>query len=155
MRLSRDVEVNSALYSFLLNKTQELRVVKAGTIGNVRIVDYAMPPLEPVKPRKKIIALASLAIGLILGVVMAAIRKLLRGGIKDPDQIEKQFEIPIYATIPHSKQQNKISKKFWKKQPDSTAKLLAASAPDDPSVESLRSLRTALHFGMLETKIIF
>ena len=42
LRLVRDVEVNTVLYTSLLNTAQELRVVKAGTVGNVRVVDYAV-----------------------------------------------------------------------------------------------------------------
>jgi tyrosine-protein kinase Etk/Wzc len=44
LRLIRDVEVNTALYTSLLDTAQELRVVKAGTIGNVRVIDYAVTP---------------------------------------------------------------------------------------------------------------
>ena len=44
LRLTRDVQVNTELYTTLLNNTQTLRVSKAGTVGNVRIIDYAILP---------------------------------------------------------------------------------------------------------------
>ena len=52
LRLVRDTEVNTVLYTSLLNTSQELRVVRAGTVGNVRVVDYAMTPYKIVKPQK-------------------------------------------------------------------------------------------------------
>ena len=45
LRLRRDVEVNTTLYSSLIKSLQELRMAKAGTVGNARIVDYAWPPI--------------------------------------------------------------------------------------------------------------
>ena len=149
LRLSRDVEVNSALYSFLLNKTQELRVVKAGTIGNVRIVDYSSVPIRPVKPRKLQIGLISLISGLFLGIAIVFLRRSLNDTVEDPKLLETQLSLPIYATVPHSKLQEKINKDPKKNK---ISHLLAVSNPSDLAVESLRSLRTALHFGMLESR---
>ncbi|MFX3799859.1 GNVR domain-containing protein, partial [Streptococcus suis] len=39
LRMTRDVEVNQQIYIQLLNKVQELNIIKAGTVGNVRILD--------------------------------------------------------------------------------------------------------------------
>src|SRR6202022_2914119 len=50
LRLLRDVKLSSELYTLLLNKAQELRVVRSGTIRNVRILDQAFKPREPVQP---------------------------------------------------------------------------------------------------------
>ncbi len=41
LRLLRDVRVDTELYTNLLNSAQQLRVAKAGQIGNVRVVDFA------------------------------------------------------------------------------------------------------------------
>ena len=51
LQLFREVEVNQQLYTALLNSYQQLRVVKAGEIGNVRIIDTAVEPLGPIKPK--------------------------------------------------------------------------------------------------------
>src|SRR5690606_36260414 len=82
LRLSRDVEVNAELYTTLLNHAQTIRVAKAGTVGNVRIIDYAMPPDLPVKPRKILIMGIALMTGLILGIIIAFIRKTLSHGVQ-------------------------------------------------------------------------
>jgi tyrosine-protein kinase Etk/Wzc len=154
LRLTRDVEVNTELYTALLNNTQTLRVSKAGTVGNVRIIDYAVLPTEPIKPKKTLIVAVSFILGLILGIAVAFIRKSLRRGIEDPDLIEKQLNIPIYATIPHSSQQQKINITLKKnlKRDREVVSILALDNKDDLAIESLRSLRTTLHFAFLEAR---
>ncbi len=64
LRLVRDVEVSTALYTSLLNNAQELRVMRAGTVGNVRVIDYAVQPRNSIKPNKQKTALMALALGL-------------------------------------------------------------------------------------------
>lgn len=150
LRLIRDVEVNTALYTSLLNTAQELRVVKAGTIGNVRVIDYAVEPTVPVAPNRPRIMLLALVIGAGLGVGAAFARRALNSGVEDPDLIESRINIPVYATVRHSKRQDRLIRKL--KAKDVERAILAVDSPDDPSIESLRNLTTALHFGMLDVK---
>jgi tyrosine-protein kinase Etk/Wzc len=152
LRLARDVQVSTELYTALLNNTQTLRVSKAGTVGNVRIIDYAVLPTEPIKPKKALIVAVSLILGLILGVALAFIRKSLHRGVEDPDLIERQLNIPVYATIPHSAQQLKINTKLKKNPQSNEPCILALENNDDLAIESLRSLRTTLHFAFLEAR---
>ena len=158
LRLIRDVEVNTTLYTSLLDTAQELRVVKAGTIGNVRVIDYAVLPTSPVRPNNSRTMLIALLLGGFLGVAAAFGRKALQTGIDDPDLIEKHVNIPVYATVSHSKRQDRIYKSL-KSTSESDEKsdkpktgILAIEAPNDPAIESLRNLRTALHFGMINTE---
>ena len=150
LRLFRDVQVNTELYTALLNNAQELRVVKAGTVGNVRVVDHAAIPYEPVKPKKALILVISLLLGGFLGTITAFIKKALSGGVEDPDLVEKHIGIPVYAVIAHSKNQETLDKQI--KKGSRQLSVLAESHQEDPAIESLRNLRTALHFGMMEAK---
>ena len=150
LRLVRDTEVNTVLYTSLLNMAQELRVVKAGTVGNVRVVDYAVQPYEPVKPKKSMMLLLSLMLGGFAGIAAAFIKKALNAGVEDPDLIEKHVNIPVYATITHSKRQDSIYRQLESKE--SNRAILAIDSPDDVAIESLRNLRTALHFGTMDVK---
>lgn len=154
LRLSRDVQVDTELYTTLLNKSQTLRVAKAGTVGDVRVIDFAALPNEPIKPKKKLIVVLSFILGLFLGVALAFIGKALRRGVNDPDLIENKLHIPVYATIPHSPDQEKLSKKFKRnyKQENKEPVILALQNKDDLAIESLRSLRTTLHFAFLEAQ---
>ncbi|MDD5272007.1 MAG: polysaccharide biosynthesis tyrosine autokinase [Methylovulum sp.] len=154
LRLSRDVKVSTELYTTLLNNAQTLRVAKAGTVGNARVIDEAVLPTDPIKPKKPLIIAISLILGLIVGMAVVFIRKALHSGIEDPDQIEKHLNIPVYVTIPHSNAQVKLSenlKKSGKKQPNEIS-VLALKNKEDLAIESLRSLRTTLHFAFLEAQ---
>ncbi|MFT4564679.1 MAG: tyrosine-protein kinase Etk/Wzc, partial [Gammaproteobacteria bacterium] len=150
LRLIRDVEVSTSLYRSLLDTAQELRVMKAGTVGNVRVIDYAYLPTSPIKPSRSRIVLLALILGGFVGVAAAFAKKALKAGVEDPDIIEKHVNIPVYATISHSRQQDKIYKALKSKKADHA--ILATSVPDDAAIESLRNLRTALHFGMMNVQ---
>jgi tyrosine-protein kinase Etk/Wzc len=148
LRLSRDVEVNSALYSRLINAMQELRIAKAGTVGNARIIDYALPPKAPIAPNlRKTLAISTL-IGLFIGLAIVYIRFKLRRGIEDPDEIEQNLGISVFGSIPFSEAQQKLSKQIQRRK--SGLQPLVLRAPEDQAVESIRSLRTSLHFLLLE-----
>ena len=148
LRLTRDVKVNNELYTSLLNSFQQLRLVKEGKVGNVRIVDMAAIPERPVKPqRKQVVAIAGL-LGLLAGLALAFLRNSLRPGIKDPDDIEQHLGLHVFATVPHSTAQAALSANIAQRQQG--MHLLANAHPDDPGIESLRSLRTALQFAMLD-----
>lgn len=155
LRLSSDVKVSTELYTMLLNNAQTLRVAKAGTVGDARIVDYALLPDYPIKPKKQLIIGIALILGLILGIGAVFFRKLLNQGIEDPNLVEKILNVPVYATVPHSRKQQVLVNKIKKiihlghHQP---AMLLAVEDKEDLAVESLRSLRTTLHFAFLEAR---
>lgn len=148
LRLTRDLQVNQELYTTLLNNAQQLKVVRGGTVGNVRVVDTAQLPLKPVAPKKPMILMLSLLLGLMAGVGFAFVRQMLKSGVKDANQIESKLGISVLATIPVSEAQEKLFKQISKK--GGRMSVLAHAAPDDLSVESLRSLRTSLHFALLD-----
>jgi tyrosine-protein kinase Etk/Wzc len=153
LSLNRDVKVNSDLYAQLLNTAQQLRLVKAGKVSNVRLVDTPMMPDKPSSPDKPKIIGISLAIGLFLGVAVAFFKKMLNAGIDDPRKIEQMFSARVvYATIPHSEVQERFQVKSGIRLKSQPRPLLARMAPGDMAIESLRSFRTALQFSMPQFK---
>ncbi|MGM0638610.1 MAG: polysaccharide biosynthesis tyrosine autokinase [Pseudomonadota bacterium] len=152
VRLRRDVDVTQAIYVNVLNKIQELEVARAGTIGNVRIIDRAVISGLVSPNRNRMLILATL-LGLVLSVGLVLIRELLRRGVTSPEQIEAAG-IPVYATIPLSSAQSSLTKRIRRKglrQAKSVVTgILAEREPADLSVEAIRGLRTSLHFALLE-----
>lgn len=148
LRLMRDVTVNTGLYTGLLNNIQQLKLLQAGKIGNVRLVDVSAVPEIPVKPKKLLVlAIAALA-GLLFGVATAIIRDILFGGIRNPGDIESLAGLSVYSIVPLSDAQGDLNRKI--KGKSSELALLTVSYPHDTTIECLRSLRTALQFAMLE-----
>lgn len=148
LRLMRDVQVNNDLYVGLLNNMQQLKLVKAGKVGNVRLIDTATVPEEPVKPKKGLILTLAAILGMVIGVLAAFLRNALYGGITDPQDIEQRSGLNVYATVPLSSAQLPLAEDIRLRKPG--LHLLSSLYPNDPSIESLRSLRTALQFAMLD-----
>lgn len=149
LQLYREVEVKQQLYTALLNSYQQLRIAKAGEIGNVRIVDTAVEPLKPIAPKKLQILILSIFLGGFLGTLIALLRNMMRSGIKDAAQIENELDIPVYATVPRSAVQESRAKLLKKKK---AIPILAVKDSDDIAVESIRSIRTTIHFSLTEAK---
>jgi tyrosine-protein kinase Etk/Wzc len=150
VRRTRDVKVANELYLVVLNKAQELKVVKEGTIGNVRVLDAAIVPAKPVAPRKAAVLALSLLAGLGLGVAGAFVRRALEQGVEDPEAIERATGIGVHATVPHSTLQRAAEQRARKER--RPVPLLAREEPRELAVESLRSLRTSLQFALAEAR---
>ncbi|WP_423941925.1 polysaccharide biosynthesis tyrosine autokinase [Alcanivorax sediminis] len=157
LRLMRDVEVTQQIYVGLLNKVQELRILKAGTVGSVRIIDKALVQPAPIKPKKAIIALIAAFLGAAGSAAIVLLQALLKKGIESPERLEEQG-VSVYATIPLSEKQLKANRVTDLKQRRSRKlkeaatpiPLLAQDDPTDLAIEALRSLRTSLHFAMMD-----
>ena len=151
LSLTRDVQVGTEIYTQLLNRSQELDVMRAGTVGNVRLIDSADVNLsKPVAPRKVIVVLLAMLLGGMLSVGLVLVRSLLNRGLESPDEIEK-LGLPVYASIPFSQLQ-KAEETNAAKSRSTVPSLLAINHPHDLVMEAMRSLRTSLHFAMLEAK---
>ncbi|AXL53813.1 exopolysaccharide biosynthesis protein [Paraburkholderia caffeinilytica] len=151
VQLQRDAKVAEDIYVLLLNRVQELSVQKAGTGGNVHIVDQAMRPGVPVKPKKVLILSAAVILGLICGTGFVFLRRNMFKGIDDPDHIERAFHLPVYGLVPLSAEQAVLESSF-QRGGERLRSVLANARPKDVTIESLRSLRTSMQFTMLDAK---
>lgn len=150
LSLTRDLKVSTEIYTQLLNKYQELDVMRAGTVGNVRLIDTADVDLRnPVKPQKALIVVIATLLGGFFAVALVLFRKALNRGVSNPHDLEK-LGLPVYAAIPFSTLQKAWDLQFERNRKSDATQLLAVSNPTDLAVEALRSLRTSLHFAMLE-----
>lgn len=147
LQLYRDVQINTELYTSLLNSYQQLKVVKAGQIGNATVVDPAILPLKPVQPKPLMVLILSIFLGGFVGILLALLRNMLSSGVKDAENIEAQTGLPVYATLAHSP----ILDKFRSVR-NKTLPLLALEDHEDLTLESLRSLRTVLYFAQKNAK---
>jgi tyrosine-protein kinase Etk/Wzc len=146
-RLTRDIKVNTDLYTALQNTAQQLRLISVGRVSNVRLIDAPIAPEKPIKPNRPLIVALAVVTGLFIGALIAFTRKAFKGGIDDPQKIERLLHARVvYASIPHSANQDKMLRKA--RSDGGTLPLLAAVMPEDIAIESLRSFRTALQFSM-------
>ena len=150
LRLTREVQVKTQLYQQLLNSSQQLQIVRASKVGNVRMIDEALPPKSATKPKRKIIVIIAAMLGVVLGLALALLKIALRGGIEHSDDIERLLGLTVFASVPLSVEQQKISTALTNNMGHQL--VLATQKENDPAIESLRSLRTALQFAMLDAR---
>jgi tyrosine-protein kinase Etk/Wzc len=152
LRLTRDMQVTTQTYTLVLNKSQEQDIIRAGNIGNVRIIDKADSNIEePVKPMRAVIVLVAMLLGALVAVAIIFIRQAFYRGVENPEVIEN-LGMPVYASLPLSRQQERLQKKRGKGVTNRESRLLSVAAPSELAIESLRSLRTSLHFAMMEAR---
>ncbi|TFE36413.1 polysaccharide biosynthesis tyrosine autokinase [Paraburkholderia dipogonis] len=146
LRLARDVTVNTQLYTALLSNAQQLEIAEAGTTGNVSVIDMAVPPEKADWPKVPIVVAGGLMSGALVAFVVVQLLGSLRGSLRDPLQVERVANLPLYAVVPTSKGQQSLLRVAHREGQGIT--LLAQSDPGDPSIEALRALRATLKFAL-------
>jgi capsular exopolysaccharide synthesis family protein len=102
VNIQRDYAVSSKMYNFLLEKQAENEIVKVATLSDYKIIDKAYSPKKPISPNLKMTLVASILLGLILGVIIAFIRNAFDNKIRYREDIESRTQLPIYGTLPIS-----------------------------------------------------
>lgn len=148
LQLQRDVQVDTDLYTNLLNTRQQLTLVRAGKVGTVRMIDPATPPETPIQPRRSVAIGGSLISGLLVGIALAVFKRRVVGAIEDPQEIEMATGLIVYATVPRSRMNSYARRDGVEKTSD--ALVLSHAFTHDAAIESLRSFRTTLQFSLLE-----
>jgi tyrosine-protein kinase Etk/Wzc len=145
LRLTRDVEVNNQLYVGLMNNAQQLQIAQAGAGGNAALVDRALVPVKPERPRKAIVLLLGAAFGVVLGFVVAQLIPLFSGRIRDPKRLESMIGIQTLGVLPISPHQLEAS------NAKSARFMLSHEQGDTPLVEAMDALAHSLQHK-LESK---
>jgi tyrosine-protein kinase Etk/Wzc len=149
-RLTREVSVATELYKTVLTSTEQLKLLKASQLGSAVIVDAAVPPATPIGPKRKLIVIAALGAGLLMGAFAALVRRTLTGSIENQYELLEGFGVPIEAVIPHSVHQALKTRRLARKL--ERMPLLAESLEDEGAIESLRALRSSYQLSTLSSK---
>lgn len=106
--ISREQQIKSDLYSFLLQKKEESEIAAASAVSNSRVVDYAQASGVPVSPKRTIIygMFIVLFLGLVAGFIF--IREFLTGKVLYRQEIESLTSIPIIGEIAFDKSKDNI-----------------------------------------------
>jgi tyrosine-protein kinase Etk/Wzc len=149
-RLTRLSKVNADIYTFLLHKHEEARIAKAATIGSINIVDPAIVPDRPLKPQKGMNLILGLLAGCMLGIGLAFFQEYLDDTIKDAEEAKRIMGLPLMAEIPY------IPRRETAGGDEDAISLVTRREPKSQVAEAFRSLRTSLHFSVVnrEKKIL-
>jgi tyrosine-protein kinase Etk/Wzc len=141
-RLERNRQVSENIYILLRTKYEETRISEVGQIGDVTIVDTALPGTR-IKPSKRRNVIMGLLVGLALGVGTVFLKEQLDTSIKNPEDVEA-LDIPVIGVIP------RIDKSQFKRE---GVVPITHSVPRSPASEAYRDLRTSLRFAPTEEPI--
>jgi len=144
VNMTRDMELAQQNLIQLQSRAQEVEVMRASKIGSVRIIDRAQAADLPIAPRASLILALGMLLGGMVGVALVFVRAWLRRGVQSAGQLE-QLGLPVFATV------NYVASSDMKRSRRSDSwPLVAITDPGNIAVEAFRSLRTSLHFGMLD-----
>lgn len=155
--LDRDYAMQEKVYEGMLASQQQIQMMKAGILSNLRILDSASYPVAPLTAKKRVIVLSSFVLGLLAGLCFIFARYVLSPVLADVDSVERELGIstpgvlPVSAILPFSQIQHNYNKKS-QQSTDKAVFILSREYPKDVAVEGLRSLRTAVQMMLLETK---
>ena len=147
LQLQRDVAVDTALYTNLLNTRQQMILARASKTGTVRIVDTAKVAEQPIGPHRGVAVIALLLVGLLAGAAIVVVRQRIVGTIGDAEEIEWTTGLPVFATVPHSPvaAQAELRPKAGRRGARAPVPPVAVQ---DAALESLRNFRAALQLSM-------
>ncbi|MEI6800251.1 MAG: polysaccharide biosynthesis tyrosine autokinase [Pseudomonadota bacterium] len=145
VNLTSDLELAQKLYTDLLTRSQQVEVLRASTIGNVRIIDDAVPTEDAVAPHLNVMLGLGMALGAILGVMFVLVHNWLAKRIQDVADLE-QRGLLVLGTINYNRAADTYSRR------SQNLPVFAITEPNDLTTEAFRSLRTSLHFGMLDAE---
>jgi len=106
--ISREQQIKSSLYSFLLQKKEESEIAYASSASNSRVVDYAQASPDPVSPRKLLIYALSIVVFIGVCGAFIFIKEFLTGKVLYRHEIESLTSIPIIGEIAFDKSKDKI-----------------------------------------------
>ncbi|WP_175943877.1 polysaccharide biosynthesis tyrosine autokinase [Caballeronia sp. BCC1704] len=110
MDLTRDSKVAEDIYVAMREKASELAVTRAGTIGNVHLIDSAIYPTEPSKPKRMLVMAGGAAGGVILSILFVFFRDQLSRAVKTPHSVESRLSLPVFGAVSFSPMQARLDR---------------------------------------------
>lgn len=131
--LSRKAEKNKEFYNLVLKAVKETQLSQNDKILNVRVIDSALAPLNPIKPRKSLTLALGVLGGLAVGVGLAFFINYLDDSIKSQDDVETYLRLPFLGYVPNIKTNSVVERD-----------LQAHTQPQSSAAEGFRTVRAAI-----------
>jgi len=142
--LKREFETNQQLYENLLQRLKDATVSAGLRATNIHVVDPALSPTIPVRPKKILNIAIGLMVGLILGVTLAFVQESLDNSIKSAEDVERLIATPALAVIPKARPSWLRSRGDKSQAENGAVELIILKQPTSALAESYRTLRTSI-----------
>ena len=133
-RLEKMAEIRNGFVDNLFTQKSDYLIAGAGVVSDYVVLEKAKSDPNPVSPNENMIKLSGLFIGLILGLIMVAIRYLLHNTVTSIDDVEKKTSAALLGVIPRYKEELERSQ------------VVVTQDPKSAITESFRAVRTNLQF---------
>ncbi|MDX2213858.1 MAG: polysaccharide biosynthesis tyrosine autokinase [Oculatellaceae cyanobacterium bins.114] len=148
--LERQLQAAQTTYETLLTQLQEVQVTENQNIGNARVISPALVPTNPIASRSKLILLAGVVIGGLLGITAAFALDLTDRSIKTLKEAKELFRFTLLGVIPNFK----TTKNNLQLEGDrSLPRLVPNDFPRSPIAEAYQMLQANLKFVRSDHKL--
>ncbi len=141
--LLRQKTVYEKIFTLLLDKREEMRMAELSKLQDIIVVDPAVEPTSPIAPRKSFDMIVGLLAGLFIGLIGVFIAELKDNKLVSLDDIERDFDFPVFAIIPFYPKDVKEKINDQKNKQDQFVTLMDTQ---DGFRETFRLLKTKLLF---------
>ena len=133
--IARQQEIKAGLYLMLLQKREENAIALAATANNAKIIDEAIADDIPVSPKRSMIYLIALVLGVGIPVGIIYLIELTKFKIEGRADVEKLTSVPIIGDIPLTDEKN-----------DKNGSIAVFENKNNLMSETFRNIRTNLQF---------
>ncbi|MEO0351400.1 MAG: polysaccharide biosynthesis tyrosine autokinase [Cyanobacteria bacterium P01_A01_bin.15] len=116
--LDRQLLAANTAYETLLTRLQETQVAENQNIGNARIIEAAMRPMDPVGSNSKLLVVAGGFVGILVGISLAFLLDLMDSSVKTVKEAKEIFGYPLLGLIPISTLRERSPIGTFKSEPD-------------------------------------
>lgn len=139
--IGRQQSVKAALYQILLQKREENAISLASTVDKAQVIDAPESTIRPISPKKKMVALIALVLGVAIPAGLIYLLNLLRYRIEGRNDIEKLTDLDVLSDIFVAGDLK-----------DGKRAIVVRENSNDIMEETFRSLRTNLGFVMKKSE---
>ncbi|MDD2228998.1 MAG: polysaccharide biosynthesis tyrosine autokinase, partial [Candidatus Cloacimonetes bacterium] len=156
-RLMRNMLLDEKIHGMMMEKYEDAKIAEQAKVGNVRIIDFAERPTNPIKPRVSMNILVGIILGLGMGIGAAFIVHSLDTKLRTLEDMETYVRLPIMGTIPLIRESESKLQEFnymienaegenreqlTRSMHFVMMQLVSHYAPKSPIAEAYRTLRT-------------
>ncbi len=134
--LQRDFDINDKVYTFLSEKRLDAQISRSAILAGATIIEPAQANFGPIAPDEHSIRRTALIAGIVIGLGLIILIRILNPYIYDKETVESLTTVPIIGVI----------RKFPEMIDENNTQILAISRPKSIFAESVRSVRTNLSF---------
>lgn len=101
--LQREVDGNRALYDTFMTRLRETTATSDLDTALIRVVDQAVAPTAPIKPKKTLLVALAALLGLLIGCVLTLVREALNPTFRSVEEVEGVLNVPLLGVVPKVK----------------------------------------------------